>query len=66
MMAAARPARATTRALMLALVPVLLLLAGCGRQEVYGKLTEGDANEMVAVHLSVEGCGRERQLERRR
>jgi type III secretion protein J len=33
--------------------PLLLLaafsLAGCGRQEVYGKLTETSANEMVAV-----------------
>ena len=33
--------------------PLLLLaafsLAGCGRQEVYGKLTESAANEMVAV-----------------
>lgn len=33
--------------------PLLLLaaftLAGCGRQEIYGKLTETSANEMVAV-----------------
>jgi type III secretion protein J len=28
---------------------VLLLLGGCARQEVYGKLTESSANEMVAV-----------------
>lgn len=33
----------------LLLVAALLLLAGCGRQEVYGKLTEGAVNEMIAV-----------------
>ncbi len=30
-------------------LPAMLLLAGCGQQEVYGKLTETSANEMIAV-----------------
>jgi type III secretion protein J len=30
-------------------LPATLLLAGCGQQEVYGKLTESSANEMIAV-----------------
>ncbi len=37
------------RPLLAAALPLMLLLAGCGRQEVYGKLTESAANEMVAV-----------------
>ncbi len=31
------------------LAAVLLMLGGCGQQEVYGKLTEPAANEMIAV-----------------
>lgn len=42
-----------TRKLRLAGPPLLLLaalaLGGCGKQEVYGKLTEPAANEMIAV-----------------
>jgi type III secretion protein J len=38
-------ARFVPRAALLA----LLLLSGCGEQEVYGKLTEASANEMIAV-----------------
>lgn len=49
MTAAAIRQRPLPWALMLALLAALLLLAGCGRQEVYGKLTESDANEMIAV-----------------
>ncbi len=45
-------ARFAPRAAILA----LLLLAGCGQQEVYGKLTEASANEMIAV-LSQGGIG---------
>ncbi|QAY75569.1 type III secretion system inner membrane ring lipoprotein SctJ [Sphingosinicella sp. BN140058] len=40
-----RPGRAALPLLLLAAVT----LSGCGRQEVYGKLTENAANEMVAV-----------------
>jgi type III secretion protein J len=32
-----------------AVLALALLLAGCGEQEVYGKLTETSANEMIAV-----------------
>lgn len=35
--------------LWLVLLLALLLLGGCGRHEVYGKLTESSANEMIAV-----------------
>ena len=37
------------RAPPLAALGALLLLAACGRAELYGKLTEPQANEMVAV-----------------
>jgi type III secretion protein J len=39
----------TTRPAPIALLGALLLLAACGRAELYSKLTEAQANEMVAV-----------------
>ena len=42
--------------LVLMLVIAALLLSGCGRQVVYGKLSETSANEMVAV-LTQAGIG---------
>jgi type III secretion protein J len=37
------------RTSLAAAMAVALLLSGCGEQEVYGKLTETSANEMIAV-----------------